>query len=370
MEIASGMLSIQLNSTGFSLFLLCIFPFVILFRKLVVLMWTKPRTSTNWRITWSCYMKRRRIRSGRRRSSCSSLATLTISKNSSITVSSSAYICAICFYTYFVYNIFRSSNYFIERSSTVVSVRCAETLNGALARVLLEDWKRSPDLAINLTYIFFCYSCFSQFHDVITHFKIGALVLTAIEHELRKYDVWKQGALLARPTRALCMHSSLLICSVTARCLLLEKNSSCTRRLVVHCTVEMAGKQKRAHANARVAGEFERTQAKFDMLVRKQEQFLRGALRSPVPQLRLHFPPLSLSLLFCSLKDIHFYKLRTLLLLLSFRSWLLPAAQSRRGHQYRGTCGCSRYTSSVYCSVDILLLYIFYKYICTPEFIL
>lgn len=301
-------------------------------------MWTKPRTSTNWTITWSCCMKRRRIRSGRRHSFCSSLATPTISKSSSITVCSAVYICAICFYTYFVYNIFRSSNYFNELSITVLSVRCAETLNGALARVLLEDWKRSPDLAINLTYIFFCYSCFSQFHDVITHFKIGALVLTAIEHELRKYDVWKQGALHARPTRALCTHATDLF-SHFARCLLLEKNSSCTRRLVLSCTVEMAGKQKRAHANARVAGEFERTQAKFDMLVRKQEQFLRGALRSPLPQLRFLFPPLPLSLLVCSLKAPHFYKLRTLLLLLSFRSWLLPAAQSRRGHQYRGTCG-------------------------------
>lgn len=44
----------------------------------------------------------------------------------------------------------------------------------------------------------------------------------------------------------------------------------------------MAGKQKRAHSTARVAGDLERTRAKFDVLVRKQEQFLRGELCSDI----------------------------------------------------------------------------------------
>ncbi|CAH8645191.1 unnamed protein product [Schistosoma margrebowiei] len=47
-----------------------------------------------------------------------------------------------------------------------------ETLVGALARVLREDWKKSTDLATNIAYIFFCFSSFSNFHGVILHFKI------------------------------------------------------------------------------------------------------------------------------------------------------------------------------------------------------
>jgi len=66
----------------------------------------------------------------------------------------------------------------------------AETMVGALARVLREDWKRSTELATNIVYVFFCFSSFSQFHGVIAHFKIGSLCVGIIEHELRKYDLW------------------------------------------------------------------------------------------------------------------------------------------------------------------------------------
>jgi len=69
---------------------------------------------------------------------------------------------------------------------------CAETMVGALARVLREDWKHSTELATNIVYIFFCFSSFSQFHGVIAHFKIGSLCMLIVEHELRKYDLWLQ----------------------------------------------------------------------------------------------------------------------------------------------------------------------------------
>lgn len=37
-----------------------------------------------------------------------------------------------------------------------------------------------------------CSSCsFSQFHVLITHYKIGALCMNIIEHELKKYDLWQ-----------------------------------------------------------------------------------------------------------------------------------------------------------------------------------
>ncbi|XP_077572431.1 kinesin-associated protein 3a [Stigmatopora nigra] len=61
----------------------------------------------------------------------------------------------------------------------------------ALARVLREDWKQSVDLATTIICIFFCFSSFSQFHGIVTHFKIGALCMNIIEHELKRYDLWQ-----------------------------------------------------------------------------------------------------------------------------------------------------------------------------------
>ncbi|XP_030628420.1 kinesin-associated protein 3a isoform X2 [Chanos chanos] len=67
-----------------------------------------------------------------------------------------------------------------------------ETALGALARVLREDWKQSVDLATTIIYVFFCFSSFSQFHGLITHYKIGALCMSIIEHELKRYDLWQE----------------------------------------------------------------------------------------------------------------------------------------------------------------------------------
>uniref|UniRef100_A0A673HWF6 Kinesin-associated protein 3-like n=1 Tax=Sinocyclocheilus rhinocerous TaxID=307959 RepID=A0A673HWF6_9TELE len=66
-----------------------------------------------------------------------------------------------------------------------------EIVLGALARVLREDWKHSVELATTIVDIFFCFSSFSQFHGLITHYKIGALCMNIIEHELKKYDLWQ-----------------------------------------------------------------------------------------------------------------------------------------------------------------------------------
>ncbi|KAM9357507.1 kinesin-associated protein 3a isoform 2-T2 [Symphorus nematophorus] len=66
-----------------------------------------------------------------------------------------------------------------------------ETALGALARVLREDWKQSVDLATTITNVFFCFSSYSQFHGLVTHFKIGALCMNIIEHELKRFDLWQ-----------------------------------------------------------------------------------------------------------------------------------------------------------------------------------
>lgn len=67
-----------------------------------------------------------------------------------------------------------------------------ETVLTALARVLREDWNRSMQLSSDILYIFFCFSNFSQFHQVIAHFKIGALCMTILEEEIKRADKWKK----------------------------------------------------------------------------------------------------------------------------------------------------------------------------------
>ncbi|XP_069571991.1 kinesin-associated protein 3-like isoform X1 [Brachyistius frenatus] len=67
-----------------------------------------------------------------------------------------------------------------------------EAALGALARVLREDWKQSVDLATIIIYIFFCFSSFSQFHGVVSHYKIGALCMSVVEHELKRHDGWRE----------------------------------------------------------------------------------------------------------------------------------------------------------------------------------
>ncbi|XP_078121001.1 kinesin-associated protein 3-like isoform X2 [Sander vitreus] len=67
-----------------------------------------------------------------------------------------------------------------------------EAALGALARVLREDWKQSVELATIIIYIFFCFSSFAQFHGVVSHYKIGALCMSVVEHELKRHDVWRE----------------------------------------------------------------------------------------------------------------------------------------------------------------------------------
>ncbi|XP_052790502.1 kinesin-associated protein 3-like [Mya arenaria] len=110
-----------------------------------------------------------------------------------------------------------------------------ETVVSAMARVLRDDWKKSTELATNIIYIFFCFSSFTQFHGVILHFKIGALCMTIVEHEIKKYDLWKE---------------------------------------------ELDKKKKAAEAdksNKKLKEEYEKSLRKFEGLVKKQEQLLRVA---------------------------------------------------------------------------------------------
>ena len=54
-----------------------------------------------------------------------------------------------------------------------------EQLLGLLARVLQEEGPKSMDLAINILYILYSFSNFSQFHPALYNAKVGANVLQA-----------------------------------------------------------------------------------------------------------------------------------------------------------------------------------------------
>ena len=70
------------------------------------------------------------------------------------------------------------------------SLLSSNTLLGALGRVLREDWKKSTELAANIVYIFFCFSAFRQFHQIIIDYKIGGLCLTIVDFELQRTKTW------------------------------------------------------------------------------------------------------------------------------------------------------------------------------------
>jgi hypothetical protein len=65
-----------------------------------------------------------------------------------------------------------------------------ETLLGALSRVLREEWKVSIDLCTNIIYVFFCFSTFSQFHNIIARYKIGSLLMEIVDYEVKRYTQW------------------------------------------------------------------------------------------------------------------------------------------------------------------------------------
>lgn len=59
---------------------------------------------------------------------------------------------------------------------------------------------------ICLTGAFFLQCSFSQFHGIITHYKIGALCMNIIDHELKRHELWQEE--LAKKKKA----DILLIC--------------------------------------------------------------------------------------------------------------------------------------------------------------
>ncbi|VDO60544.1 unnamed protein product, partial [Heligmosomoides polygyrus] len=72
-----------------------------------------------------------------------------------------------------------------------------ETLIGALARVFREDWKKNFDLATTIIRIFVQFSFYNQFQATLSHHKIGALCMNAMEYEMKRGELWAAEAVNA-----------------------------------------------------------------------------------------------------------------------------------------------------------------------------
>ncbi|CAG2171472.1 unnamed protein product [Oppiella nova] len=79
-----------------------------------------------------------------------------------------------------------------KNSENLIELTTNETLICALARVLREDGKKSLELAINIAFIFACFSNYSQFHSTISQFKVGSICFDLVECELAREDSWVQ----------------------------------------------------------------------------------------------------------------------------------------------------------------------------------
>lgn len=55
-----------------------------------------------------------------------------------------------------------------------------ESILNCLSRSLKEEWQRNVEVTTNIIYTFFCFSHFSQFHPLISHYKIGNLTVQVI----------------------------------------------------------------------------------------------------------------------------------------------------------------------------------------------
>lgn len=67
-----------------------------------------------------------------------------------------------------------------------------EQFLGALTRIFREEAKKSMDLVINVVYIFFSFSNFSAFHQNMTEYKMGDMVMKVIELETKRDALRKE----------------------------------------------------------------------------------------------------------------------------------------------------------------------------------
>ncbi|XP_071575699.1 kinesin-associated protein 3 isoform X3 [Temnothorax nylanderi] len=158
-----------------------------------------------------------------------------------------------------------------------------ESLLSALARVLREDWRRSIELSTNIIYIFFCFSTYSQFHNIVLEYRIGSLCMDIIDFELRRYDQWKEDMEKRRKQ----FENTTGLTFFPA-----SNNDNCDRKIrIIDDIWNMEGpldyevKRRSAEVSVTVSEsdvkklkeELEKSRKKFKSLSKKQEQLLRVA---------------------------------------------------------------------------------------------
>ncbi|XP_076685472.1 kinesin associated protein 3 isoform X2 [Andrena cerasifolii] len=157
-----------------------------------------------------------------------------------------------------------------------------ESLLSALARVLREDWRRSIELSTNIVYIFFCFSTYSQFHNIVLEYRIGSLCMDVIDFELRRYDQWKEDMEKRR------RHFE----NTTGLTFFSSGNDNCDKKTKViddiwntdgplDCEVKKRSNEIATTVTEsdikKLKEELEKSRKKFKSLTKKQEQLLRVA---------------------------------------------------------------------------------------------
>ncbi|KAG1688227.1 Kinesin-associated protein 3 [Nymphon striatum] len=153
-----------------------------------------------------------------------------------------------------------------------------EPILNALARTLREDWKKSIDLSINIIYIFFCFSMFSQFHEMIAHYKIGSLCMELMHHELKRHDQWVED--LSRKQRANILFKIPRTTGFVHETCPWDKLKRSQELLIMRFfflfIINALYKEDETEKNDIILKkDFERSQKKYQSLVKKQNQLLR-----------------------------------------------------------------------------------------------
>jgi hypothetical protein len=62
-----------------------------------------------------------------------------------------------------------------------------ESLLPAVSRILRDDYKKSLDLSLYLLNVFYAYSHFTDFHQILIENQIGDTCVKVIEYEVKRY---------------------------------------------------------------------------------------------------------------------------------------------------------------------------------------
>ncbi|XP_058806309.1 kinesin-associated protein 3 isoform X2 [Phymastichus coffea] len=158
-----------------------------------------------------------------------------------------------------------------------------ESLLSVLARVLREDWKKSIELSINIIYIFYCFSTYSQFHNYVLDHRIGSLCMEIIDYELTRYDQWKDDLEKRRRyfenNTGLCLLPAMCLDSSDKKMKVIDDMWTADGPLDVQIKKNSIDEPISIPDDEiqRLKEDIEKSRKKFKNLVKKQEQLLKVA---------------------------------------------------------------------------------------------